>query len=234
MFVQSKNITGLESFSIKYIEIETTVLYPIANISQVLGYSTPYAPLKFVSKDNVYSIQEVYGIYSISEMDSCTVLPEFGVFKKGLSLSLSPFNKPLIFINHSGIKEILTHNSSCVDSIKQSLCKTLNIEYVIHNSSKETQFYEALSTLLKNKGYSYNRHLYIGGYFVDVEILGNNRHFIVEYDENNHAYYNKDMEKQRESVLCQLGYSVIRIDDSKTPLESALIVLNKLEKEDIE
>ena len=110
----------------------------------------------------------------------------------------------------------------------------MEIEYVIHPSSKETQFYESLSTLLKNKGYFYNRHLYLAGYFVDIEVLGNFKHFIIEYDENNHAYYDKDKEKQRETALQQLGYHLIRIDDSKTPLESALIVLNQLEKEDIE
>ena len=234
MFIQSKNLDGFDSLSIKYIEIENRELYPIANISQIFGYSSPYTPLKLVSKDNTYPIQEVYGLYTVQELDFSTLIPEIGVFKKGLSLSLTPFHKPLIFINKEGVKEILARNNSCIESIKTSLCKALNIEYVIHSASKETQFYESLATLLKDRGYSYNRHLYVAGYLVDVEVLGNFKHFIIEYDENNHAYYDKDKEKQRENALQQLGYHLIRIDDSKTPLESALLVLDKLEKEDIE
>ena len=226
----------LPSFSLAIIQIsiDGKNYYPLSSLAQILGYSSSHNLTNLINKEYITTMDELYGCYLNYTQDFYSIQPcSYKQFSKGLKSYISLFRAPYLFTNKEGVQQVLSRNTISCDKLKKEICEVLNIPSIIHLPSKETSFYTALEALLKDTNVVIKRQVYIAGYYADIELVGLENNVIIEYDENNHAYYDKDMEKQRESVLCQLGYSVIRIDDSKTPLESALIVLNKIEKEDI-
>ena len=95
-------------------------------------------------------------------------------------------------------------------------------------SLSRKSIYSTLCSLLKDTGIEIRRHVHISGYFVDIELRGCIHPTIIEYDENNHKYYDKKQEEQRELFLKRFGYNVVRVDDSIDPVESSAQIFKTL------
>ena len=217
--IASKQIPGF-NLQLYSIELEKSY-YPLSPLSSILGYSTPYSLIQCIPKDNKIDIQELYSLYTIY-LDQFQTLypPTLQQFKK----SLVQF-KPLWFTDIDGIEYILSKNTFTIPNLKQSIATSLGIK-TISPPHKESTFYDILRSLLQVDSIECYRHVYLAGYYVDVEIPLLS--IIIEYDENGHKYYNKKKEQEREIALGQLGYTIIRVDDSLNPAESASLVYHKI------
>ena len=51
---------------------------------------------------------------------------------------------------------------------------------------------------------------------------------IIEYDENNHLYYNKEQEAMRDFTLKRLGYNIIRISDKESNIKNIALICKKI------
>lgn len=225
LFLSSFNL------SISQIAIEENKYYPLFSLSQVLGYSSPYALIKLVDKRFITSLDELYGAYISVIQDSYSLQPlSFIQFKKELKNKIPLFKAPFLFTNKEGVQQILSRNTITCEKIKKEICDMLEIPSIIHLPPKEISFYSSLKSLLQCTNAEINRQVYIAGYYADIEVLGLNKPIIIEYDENNHKYYNKEKEELRENVLKSLGYSILRINDSLDPVSSASFIFKQLLK----
>lgn len=223
----------LPSFSLSIIQlsISDTLYYPISSLSQILGYSSPQALLSLIDKNNLVPIEELYGSYLIDTQDSYSMQPvSFPFFKKNLKKCIPLFKSPYYFTNKEGVQQVLSRNTITCDKLKKEICDALNIPSIIHQPSKETSFYTALFSLLNNTNAVLKRQVYIAGYYADIEVQGLDKQVLIEYDENNHRYYNKENEIHREHVLSSLGYTILRVDDSLDPVSSASHIFKQLIK----
>ena len=195
--------------------------FPLSPLADILGYSTPYSLIQNIPPELKISVSELYSLYTLylDQFYSYTPMDE-SVFKKSLVKY-----KPLWFTNKEGIVYILSKNTFTIPRLKESIAEVLGLS-TIAPPRKESIFYDALYSMLKDTGIRINRHLYLAGYFVDIEL--DPIHVVVEYDENNHKYYDKEKEDKRENVLKALGYSIIRTDDSVPPIESATAVFKQI------
>lgn len=215
-------VPDFPSLTLTKIELGNTY-YPLSPLSRTLGYSSPNSLIQSIPPELKISVQELYNLYTLylDQFYSYTPLSE-SQFKKYLSPC-----KPLWFTSIEGINYILTKNTFTIPRLKQSIATLLNLTPV-SLPRKESLFYESLTSLLKDTGIEIHRHLYIAGYFVDIELQGPIHPTVIEYDENSHKYYSKDAEEQRELALKQLGYNIIRVNDSISPIESATKVFKSL------
>ena len=223
----------LPSFSLAIIQvsIDEKNYYPLSSLAQILGYSSSYNLTNLINKEYVTSMDELYGCYLNYTQDSYSIQPcSYKQFSKGLKSSISLFRAPYLFTNKEGVQQVLSRNTISCDKLKKEICEVLNIPSIIHLSSKETSFYTVLESLLKDTNVVIKRQVYIGGYYADIELVGLENNVIIEYDENNHKWYDQNKEKQREDVLKSLGYTLLRIDDSSSPIESASLIFKQLLK----
>ena len=218
--IKYREIPGFDSLQFPSVCTEETEYYPLSPLSVILGYATPYSLIQSVPKIEKISLDE---LYAMSTMDD-DFPPSLKEYKKALSIF-----KPLWFTTKEGINNILTRNTFNIPKIKEGIEELLGIT-LIHPVRKESSFYDVLSNLLKNENMSIKRHLYLAGYFVDMEIQSDllKQPIIVEYDENNHKNYNKEKEQIRENALKQLGYTILRTNDYISPVEAATHVYKQI------
>lgn len=223
----------LPSFSLAIIQIsiDGKNYYPLSSLAQILGYSSSYNLTNLINKEYITSMDELYGCYLTHTQDSYSIQPcTYIQFNKGLKSSIPLFRAPYLFTNKEGVQQVLSRNTISCDKLKKEICEVLNIPSIIHLPSKETSFYTALEALLKDTNVVIKRQVYIAGYYADIELVGLENNVIIEYDENNHKWYDQNKEKQREDVLKSLGYTLLRIDDSSSPIESASLIFRQLLK----
>lgn len=216
------SVPNFPSLHLVQIEFEDTY-YSLSNLSKILGYSTPNSLIQSVPDNLKFSVKDFYSLYTLYLDQFYSYLP---MSEKQFKSTLSSI-KPLWFTDLEGVKYILSRNTFTIPSLKQSLSELLNI-VPIPTHRKESQFYETLFYLLQNTGIEIQRHTYLAGYFVDIELHGNIIPTVIEYDENGHKYYSKEKEKTRENAFRQLGYNIIRVDDSLNPVESASLVFKQI------
>ena len=115
----------------------------------------------------------------------------------------------------------MAKNTFTIPRLKECIAQVLGLT-VIAPPRKESIFYSTLQSLLNQHFILLQRHLYLAGYFADCVLEIEDKKIVIEYDENNHKYYSKDKEMERENALRQLGYIILRVDDSIPPEQSAL------------
>lgn len=221
----------LSSFSLSLIQItiEESNYYPLFSLSQILGYSSPHTLIKLIDKRLLTTVDELYGSYISIINDSYFLQPiSFIQFKKELKRNIPLFRAPFVFTNKEGVQQVLSRNTITCEKVKKEICDVLGISSVIHLPSKESSFYSALISLLSGTNITLKRQVYIAGYYADIEVIGLSKPIIIEYDENNHKYYNKDKEDLRGNVLKSLGYTILRINDSLDPVSSASFIFRQL------
>ena len=216
-----KSIPNFESLSLHVFELDKDY-FPIKTLSEILGYSNPQSLLYLLPDYLRYDIEDLYSLYMLYLEQFNTYVPlNIKEFKKNLSRY-----KPLWFTDKEGINYVLSRNTFTTPRIKNGLAQLLGFS-LIATPHKESIFYDVLSSLLKGTELSIQRHVYIAGYFVDVEITGDVS-VIVEFDENDHKYYDQDKEIIRENALRSLGYMILRVNDSVDMVESASEVYKKI------
>ena len=214
--IQYKALKGFDSILFPSLLTEDSEYFPLSSLSVILGYSSPYSLIQSIPDVEKIKVDELYAMSTVNDYSPIT-LPQF---KK----ELSQF-KPLQFTTLKGLENILSRNTFTLPRIKEAIAECVGIK-PIHTPRPESEFYMYLQTLLQEEGIEIQRHVYLAGYLVDIEIPS--LHIVIEYDENNHRYYDKEKEKIREQAIKQLGYSIIRIDDSLSPLRSAVFVYNSI------
>jgi hypothetical protein len=134
-------------------------------------------------------------------------------------------------INGEGIKEWLQNTLRFNQSDLEKWFEELKNYKIIkssdyYKSTKEINFFNNLIDYFSqtNKKISVKLQCVIGNYIVDAVI--NNT--IVEYDENEHAGYNQDKEKERQDFLIKQGYQVIRINDKNSIGKNIGIITNMI------
>lgn len=70
------------------------------------------------------------------------------------------------------------------------------------------------------------RQFGVGKYAVDCLLDGR---FVIEFDENNHKSYNKELEKQREDFIINNGYKIIRVKDSDSIGKNIGLILKQIQ-----
>lgn len=211
-------IPDFPSLSIIQIDLDSPY-YPLSCIANTLGYSTPYSLIQNIPPELKVSVSELYSLYTLylgQFMSYC--LMEYPLFKK----CLGQF-KPLWFTSIEGISWILAKNTFTIPRLKECIAQALGLT-VIAPPRKESIFYSTLQSLLNQHSILLQRHLYLSGYFADCVLEIEDKKIVIEYDENKHKYYPKDKEMERENALRQLGYIILRVDDSIPPEQSALKV----------
>lgn len=221
-FIYQRPIPDFLSLSVYEFHLDS-VYYSLSSLAKVLGYSTPVSLIQSIPLEYKVSFDEFYSFYTLYLDQFQTYLP---LSKKQVKEELSEF-KPLWFTKVEGIEYILSKNTFTIPKLKQSIAKMIGIT-PIAPPHKESTFYEVLCSMLKDSGLVLNRHLYLAGYYADIEIQGISPAIIVEFDENKHRYYNKEKELKREQVFKSLGYNIIRVDDSISPIESATKVFRQI------
>lgn len=220
--IKNLSIPDFPNSTLQTLELNSTY-YSLSSLANTLGYSSPNSLIQSVPSQYKLDFTEIYAFY-LNYMDNFpTFIP---LTEKGFKKELSQL-KPFWFTTLEGVSYILSKNTFTIPRLKTCIAQALGLN-PIAPPHKESVFYDALLQMLKDSGLTLNRHLYLAGYFADIEIQGCNPPIIVEYDENNHRYYDQEKEKLRERIFNSLGYKIIRVNDSVPPIEAAASLFKQI------
>ena len=94
---------------------------------------------------------------------------------------------------------------------KQSFITSSSIDYRQMFCRQELEFLFTLQEALKEFELTLTIQQCIGSYIVDGVIKEKN--IVIEYDENKHQSYSKDLEIERENAIEEAGYKIFRVTD---------------------
>ena len=137
------------------------------------------------------------------------------------SLSLQP---QTVMINEAGLLQLIATSETISDSTKKNITNWLQsigfAKQIVFTSRKEIQFKDVLQSFLGAIDYDVMPQYIVGDYRVDFYVPKIN--LVIEYDENNHKYYNADGEQKREKQIRKNLYDhnkpfhIIRVSDKQS------------------
>ena len=90
---------------------------------------------------------------------------------------------------------------------------------VFQQTRMEKNFEDVLNVICNHYGLAYKKQVLIKEkYYIDF-VVGD---YAIEYDENNHDYYDKKQEKKREQCIINEGFTIIRINSKNNNTENIL------------
>lgn len=116
-------------------------------------------------------------------------------------------------INKNGVLGLISKSRNISSNQKDLLLDRFGLSsYIYKRSRKEIDFKECLIRFFSAFGYEVIHQYRVGIYFLDFFIPSIN--IGIEYDENNHRYYDKSKEEERENFIKNsIGCKIIRISD---------------------
>lgn len=142
-----------------------------------------------------------------------------------------------ILIRSEGLYEWICHSLSFDTSVKKKLINELKQQKLISNdlpnmSTKiELDFLEDLKKffLFYNSSIKILYQVPISNYIVDFII----NDLVIEYDEFEHKYYNKQKEELKEKNILENGYRLLRISNKNSNIENIALILKNIQNETI-
>lgn len=133
------------------------------------------------------------------------------------------------FINIDNVRKLITishceHKQDFIQWLKEN--KYIDYNEVFDCERKETIFFNILGKVLNPIGYElktqyFENHFRYDGYIEKLDL-------VIEYDENNHANYNPDLEKYREKFIKSNHKYLIRISDLQDVYYNIGIVMKQV------
>lgn len=185
--------TNSESFPVRTIVIDGEVWFVAKDVASIIGYeNTNCAILQHVDEEDKKMVK-------ISD------------FKDNLPAHMR--GSIICIMNSNGILSLISKSNKISSNQKDILLKKLGLSSCIHIKSRvEIEFKECLSAFFLAFGYKVIHQYKIGPYRIDFFIPKINTG--IEYDENDHLYYNELKEEEREEFIRKtMGCDIIRISD---------------------
>lgn len=116
-------------------------------------------------------------------------------------------------INKNGVLSLISKSRNISSNQKDLLLDRLGLSsYIYKRSRKEIDFKECLIHFFSAFGYEVIHQYRVGVYYLDFFVPYIN--IGIEYDENNHRYYDKSKEEERENFIKNsIGCKIIRISE---------------------
>lgn len=119
----------------------------------------------------------------------------------------------ICIINKNGVLELISKSRNISSNQKDLLLDRFGLSsYIYKRSRKEIDFKECLIHFFSAFGYEVIHQYRVGVYYLDFFVPSIN--IGIEYDENNHRYYDKSKEEERENFIKNsIGCKIVRISD---------------------
>ncbi len=132
-------------------------------------------------------------------------------------INKSVFNKKAqraCLITSDGLIKLIFNCNTLIEKVEfMNWLKELEIlkdDVFLIKERREIEFSKILLPFGKVYGYDIEEQIVIDKYRLDFLVRELN--LIIEFDEENHQYYDKQKAKMRDEYLCSLGYKTLRID----------------------
>jgi hypothetical protein len=153
--------------------------------------------------------------YEIKKLPENTWIKE----KKGRNVSY--------YVNGYGVLDFVQRSISMQVSLKKSIVEQLVSHGMIEDKKimyfvrKEISFLDSLSKYMSVFNLDVGSQVRCGDYLIDF-VIGKTA---IEYDENDHAAYNKILEQNRSDFIKSIGFNLIRLSDKKSDIENIAILV---------
>ena len=229
-------VQEIEGFSMGLYEvvIGEEVFYPLQTLYPIFGYHS-VSGLKSILhpfKDHLYIMDDVYRVYVLDRIDAGEDYLNIDGFVQTLRdfHTVPPqwlMHSKSYFTDQDGITYILSRNTFTTDRVKKAVLSSLNLQdRVVCPERLETHFYDRLSSILKEWGFSILRQYSYKSYRLDMVVVDSLNQFIcaLEFDEKAHTWYDREHEEERSLAL--KGVPLIRVPETETPEHIAYQIIH--------
>lgn len=189
--IKNVKIFEIKEFGVvKTLIINDDIWFVGKDIAEMLGYNnTKDAIISHVDKEDRQTIQK-------SKFPMLT-LP----------------NRGLTIINKRGLLSLISKSQKLSSKQKQEFLNIFGMkDKIILSERKEIRFLTKLKTILQEMNIPILVQFKLNNYRIDAYLSKQN--IAIEYDENNHKYYDKEQEIKREKFISEfLNATIIRVSD---------------------
>lgn len=212
--LQVFSFNGMDS--VRCIDRNGEPWFVAGDIAKALNYSNPNEAVR----DHCKYVKKVSGIdlYGADTLEGCL----------RLGIRHNDAVRKYLVINERDLYIFISRSNNISTSRKELIITGFQehgflIDHHV-KSRDEIDFIEMLSKILIPFDLKIETQFVVGSYYVDGWINGCS--LAIEYDENNHSCYDKEIEKQRECyIIKELSCDFIRVSDDKSHSENCGIVI---------